>query len=126
MLNVDKVKVTKGLAQAIDVAINEFNGEGNLLSWHSEKIGSYTGSTRPLNVITMWELATMLVRGYEVELTPEEKALDYYSSLKGSEMESNKHLAYAIKHFLQLAEIEVKGVTDENEDISGLDYNDLF
>lgn len=66
------------------------------------------------------------LNGFEVEQTSEEKALNYYNSLKNSVMESNKHLASSIRHFLILAEIEFKGVTDTEDAIDDLVYNELF
>lgn len=60
-----------------------------------------------LNELTLDEMATALYVGYELELSPEEKALDYYNHLSNIQQ-------LAVRTFLCIAEIEFEGLDIED------------
>jgi len=106
-----KLIVNKKVFEALQSATNSFSMEG-LLGLHANikcnpnkewegKKWSY------LNSLSIPEMATALYVGYELELSPEEKALDYYKYLQSG----HQHI---IRMFLQIAEIDFEGLDDED------------
>jgi len=63
-----------------------------------------------LNELTLDEMATALYVGYELEPTPEEKALDYYNELS----DNQQHM---VRIFLELANINFEGLCDDVDDL---------
>lgn len=72
----EKVKLTKKQAEALEQLRSEWS-KGAIIRTHVES--SWTISKyRPLNELSIEELAKALINGYEVEQTPEEKLREYY------------------------------------------------
>ena len=64
-----------------------------------------------INELSLSEMAQALYVGYEVEETPEEKALAYYNSFDNTPLgETTEKMA--IRKFLNIAEIKFKGIND--------------
>lgn len=79
----EKQKVSREVAEAIEFLKKEFdyNFEAFMKvslndGWHINK------NCISLNKISVEDLAKILINGYEVELTPEEKVLEYFNDIK--------------------------------------------
>lgn len=112
----EPLKVSKNLHKQLDSLLKlRGNNINSILLDHAETklISSatkwYGNGWEILNELTLDEMATALYVGYELEPSPEEKALDYYNHLQNG----HKHI---IRMFLKIAEI----------DFEGLDNDDLF
>lgn len=106
----EKVKVTKEQAEQINLGIDLYGGAANFLEAHAS-IGKWRSPNDVLNKITTWKMVQILVNGYEVERTPQEKALAYYKSFDNTPLgeASEKKV---IRKFLQLAEIKFEGINE--------------
>ena len=104
---VEKIKVSREVADAIDWVKNNANFENAMFIQSNE---SWAGdSLVVLNDLKVEELARLLIIGYEIEETPEEKALVYYEELGKRNLEGiRRHIA----NVLTIAEIKIKGIND--------------
>lgn len=114
----EKVKVTKEVAEAI-----EFYGEGASVGWYNavlldvarEQMGIGAGATKARILsrhYTMVELAEILIVGYEIEKTSEEKLAESYRHNYIDESPDDECRAFAdgIKFTLNTLGIRIKGV----------------
>lgn len=107
----EKVKVSREVAEAIEFLKKEFdyNFEAFMKvslndGWHINK------NCTALNKISVEDLAKILINGYEVEQTPEEKVEEYYKKLLNSDDTQCKNMALAVSHSLSLLKKRIKGV----------------
>ncbi|WP_400194651.1 hypothetical protein [Lysinibacillus telephonicus] len=109
----DKVKVSSEMAKAIEGALDEFGSDPNQVlenhryDWISECV--------PLNSLNHLELAEILIKGYEVEQTPEELILDEFKhAIKMiNERANTEHFAgktVGIIRTLDFLNIKIEGV----------------
>jgi len=109
------LKVSKNLYKQLD-SLLKLRGDSlnSILLDHAETklISSATkwsgNGWEILNELTLDEMATALYVGYELELSPKEKALDYYNKLY-------YHHQLAVRNFLKIAEIDFEWL--DNEDL---------
>lgn len=114
----DKVKVSSEMAKAIEGALDEYSSDPNQVlenhryDWISECV--------PLNSLNHLELAEILLKGYEVEQTPEEKIQQY---VKDAQNTLEEYAALDVRKWsegkiqgvifaLDTLGIKIKGVND--------------
>lgn len=107
----EKVKVSKEVAEAIEFLKKEFdyNFEAFMKvslndGWHINK------NCTPLNKISVEDLAKILINGYEVELTPEEKIKKLFYGYAGENEFHESDAQKAILELLEILEKKVEGV----------------
>lgn len=112
----EKVKVSREVADAVEYEIQRLKDCTTLstkaiknLILHDSINHSHRGGAKALNGIPTFDLAEILINGYEVEKTPEEKLLQEYLTglLVGS---GHRTYANAIKFTLDTLGIEIKGI----------------
>lgn len=111
---VEKVKVSREVAEAIEYLLNHKDygyTKEKLLTTHAgmEKYSkrSWVEEARPLNELDLLVLAEILVNGYEVETTPEEKVQElYWSYINGGHQSEGA----AIRASFTLYGIQIEGV----------------
>lgn len=117
----EKVKVSREVADYIDETLEwarkniakRFEGnEREIKSYAFEGIGNIGGFTR-------FEIAEILINGYEIEETPEEKLLATYQRQRAWQetndpFDRRAHTAYgnAIVYTLDTLGIKIKGIND--------------
>ena len=119
----EKVKVSRELAKAIEIA-TATNDESYLLWLHHDiqRTGSgwevgYPGCG-PLGEIPTIEFAEILINGYEIEKTPEEKLTEWYLSLNqtwGYHLDGEVEAKIAVETIdktLEILGIKIKGIND--------------
>lgn len=91
----EKVKVSRGIAEAIEYEIERLKDCTTLSTKAIKNLilqdsinHTHRGKAKELNDIATFDLAEMLINGYEIEYTPEEKIRDLYKK------HSEKHLKY--------------------------------
>ena len=78
MNGMGKVKVSSEMAKAIEGALDEFSSDPNqVLENHRY---DWIFDCEPLNSLNHLQLAEVLLNGYEVEQTPQEKIKAYYDN----------------------------------------------
>lgn len=113
------VKVSKELADALKKALSYENGnEDGVLLYHSEMIISdggfeWTNECEPLNDLSPLELAKILIEGWEVEKSPEEKVREIYNEyvdkMRYAPYETEE-VCEIITEVLDALEIKIEGV----------------
>lgn len=116
----EKVKVSREVAEAIEKALNYFlladggeDPEEALIVQHAIELYGEVKQKMLADVLFelgTFELAEILVNGYEVEQTPEEKVEEYYKKLLNSDDTQCKNMALAVSHSLSLLKKRIKGV----------------
>lgn len=121
----EKIKVSREVAEAIHEGLQEFGNAENLLREHSVILRDYivlwNGVYNCLNDVSVMELAEILVKDFEVEQTPEEKLREYYEELgviRDKSLEAkNYHLVginasrrIGIKDTLNTLGIKIEGI----------------
>ena len=118
----EKLKVSRAIADAIETLGSDRNVTGHSvnaqLHLHAECAWETTERT-PLNELSLEELATALIVGYEVEMTSHEVIEKQFSDCLGSEGLSEERLyddgfADGIEFTLNTLGITVKGVNDND------------
>ncbi|MGM7719398.1 hypothetical protein [Metabacillus sp. Hm71] len=126
----EKVKLTKEQAQAIEIAKTNISvsmgaeleniilGNANNREWLHEY--------KPLNGMDLETLIKAVYIGYEVELTPEEQILDFYKLAEGKlKQYKSEHMTrhikgqmYAIERISEILGIDIPGITSDEEEVS--------
>ena len=74
----DKVKVSSEMNKAIESALDEYDRDPNdVLANHKY---DWVFECAPLNSLNHFQLAELLINGYEVEQTPQEKIKAYFDN----------------------------------------------
>lgn len=114
----EKVKVSRELATAIETALEYCGSKNDVLQEH---IDTWSDDCIPLNSLSFLELAEILVNGYEVEQTPEEKWEGIYkeASRKLGTFNYSEHEDARIEGLLEAIEemtkdfnLKIKGVSE--------------
>ncbi len=106
----NKIKVSKEVALALDTALKVMDKE-KFFEEHSNKFHWTLDIYLPLNQISNWEMAQILINGYEVEETLEEKALAVYKALPSYDYYDCGR-RNGIKEILNALDIKIKGIND--------------
>lgn len=117
-----KIIVSRKLAEAIDDVRGAYDDE-RLLTLHVQtKIEtgkSWESEWKPLNDLAILEMSKVIIFGYEVEPTPEEKLLELYKQQVSwsdtNDLDDKRaHTTYsnAIRKTLDVLGIVVKGIND--------------
>lgn len=114
---VEKLKVSREVADAIE-KLSDLDASQILMAHSIE--GGWPQKTNALNELSMEQLATALIVGYEVEKTPHEKIAVIYKhhypkSRDGSDSTQkyfSKGYVKGIKFTLEKLGITIKGVND--------------
>lgn len=110
----EKVKVSREVANAIEYLLKSasyMDDKGRILSSHSSSNFNWRYDTpaNGLNGVSVMKLAEILVNGYEVEETPEEKLVREYQ--EGLQIGAGHRThANAIKFTLDTLGIEIEGI----------------
>lgn len=117
----EKLKVSREVAEAIESNLNLISKE-KLLKEHAKPCEWITEKYESLNDVTLWEMAKILINGYEVEMTPGEIIKAEYqkaaAEIKKSEDDCRiQYLAgyqYGVQETLRVLETIVEGVNDND------------
>lgn len=112
-----KVKITKSLAKAIEGALDECGSIDGVLANHDY---DWIEECTPLNELNHHQLAIILINGYEVEQTPEDKIKELYEEYNDLYVRSDEDVYQkylfardAIAEVLEILDIEIKGIDDK-------------
>ncbi|RIJ64110.1 hypothetical protein [Rummeliibacillus sp. POC4] len=103
----EKVKVSRELATAIETALEYCGGKDEVLQEH---IDTWSDDCIPLNSLSFLELAEILINGYEVEQTQEEKIKKLFYGYAGENEFHESDAQKAILELLEILEKKVEGV----------------
>lgn len=115
-----KVKVSKEVATALEKAI-KVSGKEALLNDHANILSWTLDCYLPLNELSIWKMAQILINGYEVEETPEEKVKSLYENCINSRDKFKFGCKYyiswnaearGIENCLNRLGITIKGIND--------------
>lgn len=120
---VEKLKVSREVADAIEY-IKTLNSIEDILANHSIGDDAWVREAKVVNDLSLTELATALIVGYEVEMTPHEEIAKEYANAKAEEslgyVLKDELLAFrnlgvvkGIEFTLNTLGITVKGVNDK-------------
>lgn len=113
----EKLKVSRAIADAIEY-VKTLNSINEILINHAIADDAWVREAEAVNVLTLSELATALIVGYEVEMTPHEViASEYVTSQQ--DWVNNMHLhskgfVEGIEFTLNKLGITIKGVNDND------------
>lgn len=113
----EKVKVSKEVAEAIEWYEKECEKNG-VMRWEDELIYCHSHvndewlneRVKPLAKLSSFELASILVLGYEIELTPEEMILKEYNCRFDALDKNERWFCDGVLFVLKTLNIEIKGV----------------
>ena len=105
----DKIKVSKEVAEALNLAIKNC-GKEHLFNIHSNKSNWADPANLPLNQLSNWKMAQILINGYEVEKTPHENLLELYEDYKVNSDDGIPELV--VEKVLEILDIKIKGIND--------------
>lgn len=105
-----KVKVSKEVATALDTALKVMDKE-KFFEEHSNKFRWTLDIYLPLNQISNWQMSQILINGYEVEKTPEEKLISVYNHQTENKFHDNAFNNGVIAT-LEILNIKIKGIND--------------
>lgn len=114
-----KVKITKSLAKAIEGALDECGSIDGVLANHDY---DWIEECTPLNELNHHQLAIILINGYEVEQTPEDKIKEYYkyitdelevATMDGENWNVLRNTKDTIKFVLDTLNIKIDGINDK-------------
>ena len=104
----EKVKVSREVAEAIESAFEVSNKE-QVLEDHARSGMWQNKEFLPLNNLSLLEMAAIVINGYEIEETPEEKFLRVYKM----QLDINRlDFADGMKYALETLGIKIKGIND--------------
>lgn len=114
----EKFKVSRAVATFIEDYEKSYMYEGwddKMLSEHAYQYCSGSYLDESLKDVTPLQLSKILIYGYEVEKTPEEKLLDRYNYYRRSARKSDysRGVVVGIEMALTRLGIEVKGITSK-------------
>ena len=109
-----KVKVSKEIAELISSEVIAYGGSEVFLQIHAKVDTPWKGYQKPLNKITVWEMANILINGYEVEETPEEIVKRKYLLSKSNFVNSEWDAGFVsgINYLLEKMDIKIKGINE--------------
>ena len=113
-----KVKVSKEVAEAIEFVRNELRWRDDLVIRRILSSSWERPETEILNAEGDYELSmkiiNALINGYEIELTPEEKVAEYFSSIKVHyekyRFDRDSAKLTAVKDILAILGIKIEGI----------------
>src|SRR5205085_2490999 len=119
-MNMEKAKLTSKQAEALKCAI-EFherhcNGHTSLIKAHINVLdgccpfGKWHDETEALNDFSLDDLIVALYVGYEVEMTKEEKLLQFYKEMKEFDSQYSKGVVDGVISTLKILGIKIKGI----------------
>ena len=116
---VEKMKVSQEVADAIEY-LKTLGSIEDILVIHSIDADGWAREAKVVNVLTLSELATALIVGYEVEMTPHERiAYEYNYHQERAKDEKNgrekwvgKGYVRGVQRTLKNLNITVEGVND--------------
>lgn len=99
-----KIQISKEEAVALESVLEVNDGDkASVVHWHAREL--WTENRSCLNDLDLDTICTALYVGYEIEPCPEDKVLDFYEVNA-----KNHHIEYAVRHTLNLLNIQVKGI----------------
>lgn len=113
----EKLKVSREVADAIERVKINFSFEEIIASQIKKNLKGapkWTGYFKPLNNLSAEQLATALINGYEVEITPHEVIAKEYIGLLADTSYYGDGFADGIEFTLNTLGIKVKGVNDND------------
>lgn len=116
--SIEKVKVSREVAEAIEYLLNHEDygyTKEKLLVAHAgmEKYPKRNwAGDNPLNDIDLLVLAAILVNGYDIEQTPEEKLAEFYRGRVNSSNDYEREYAHGIEFAVRSLGIKIKGVNE--------------
>ncbi len=115
MGELDKVQVSREISDALDYVTRRFNNEVIIDAHVRCPNGWNLDSNKALNGLDLDILIRALYIGYEVELTPEEKVLEYFNKYKkkiidGTASPIDELVAQAIETTCILLNRKIEGV----------------
>ena len=123
----EKLKVSREVADAIEKTVTEGSDFRTVIERHIGVLDcenvDYALGYEPLETLSVEQLATALIVGYEVEMTPREYVTKHYNIAKRNKKESlekgdiepamlNRGVMVGIKRTLRAFQITVEGVND--------------
>lgn len=113
----EKIKLTKKQAEAIDYLKENYYEDFNyILNRHSKEEWINVAGLESLEGLSTLELATALIVGYEVVMTPHEViATEYAASQQdwvNNEYLHSKGFVEGIEFTLNMLDIKIKGIND--------------
>lgn len=114
----EKLKVSREVADAIEY-IKNLNSIEEILVNHSVDADAWVREAKAVNDLSLSELATALIAGYEVEMTPHEVIASEYVT-RQQDWVNNMHLhskgfVEGIEFTLNTLSITVEGVKQNGE-----------
>lgn len=126
----EKVKVSREVADALEKLINNalviFHGEQKTIENAITELiirnslgSTYHGECSVLNNLSTYEFSKILIVGYEVEQTPEEKLLSWYqeqNNIWGFHLDGEveaRVTVQAIEKTLDILGIKIKGINEQ-------------
>ncbi len=114
----EKVKVSREVEQALNAALEEYDGDKNLVIENHNY--DWVFECAVLNNFDTLEIARMLINDYEVEQTPEEEIAEVYQEAKQnfrfkksiSNAAFNEGICDGIITTLDLLNIKIDGVNE--------------
>ena len=107
----EKLKVSRAIADAME-KLSDLDASQILMAHSIE--GGWPQKTNALNELSMEQLATALIVGYEVEMTPHEEIAKGYNEYFIGEDKYCEGYADGIEFTLNILGITVKGVNDND------------
>ena len=116
----EKLKVSRYVADAIESLNRDSFTVSTNIQRHADS-GWKSAERAPLNTLSLEELATALIVGYEVEMTPHEEIAQLYkyhypkAEKIGnlSEISFSRGYVEGVKFTLEKLDIKIKGVNDK-------------
>ena len=113
----NKIKLTKEQSNGLEV-IKKLYSIDNILKTHAKADeGAWTGNAEDVNDLSLSDLATALINGYEVEMTPHEVIAVKYNTSQDdyvyNQCPHSKGFAEGIEFTLNTLGITTKGVNDK-------------
>lgn len=106
----EKVKVSQALANAIEFNLGRISKDDFLKD--QSKAGSWESDINlPLNDISLYKLAEILINGYEVEQTPEEQFINWYKGFCPA-IPGDAICLEVIHKMIDILGIKIKGINE--------------
>lgn len=103
----EKIKVSKDIDNAIKLYL-KYKNEESMLKERAKGDGFIGKDFKILNELSVLDLANVLINGYEIELTNEEKLLKLYKQYSTCEMIDEE--TDVVLKVLKLLKVEIKGI----------------
>ncbi|PFW41339.1 hypothetical protein COL28_20630 [Bacillus thuringiensis] len=103
----EKVKVSCEVADALELA-RVIRSDETITNMCISK--SFVEDQSPLNNLNPYIMVKILINGYEVEQTPEEKLMNHYKECVYSHTTDDQIYARGIKKAVNILGLEIKGI----------------